>query len=331
MGVEISKSLWWVVALFMVQVLQQIADGNQQVHCHFIFGDSLADNGNNNFLDTLAKVNYSPYGIDYLYGPTGRFTNGRATIDVIAELLGFENFIPSFATAYGTDILFGVNYASGSAGIRNETGSSERIPLEKPLENHQTTILRLADILGTKWYYNTSQECTLEQFAQPLIQQCAQQLMSLHDYGARKIALFGLGLIGCTPNAVEKYGTNGSICVEIMEEASLLFNKKLKSVVEELNSNLTDAKFIYINYYAVGADSSLLDFKDTSSGCCTVASDGQCIANQIPCKNRTEYAFWDSFHPTEAVNKFIAESSYSALEPSDAYPFDIHNLVLLNL
>ncbi|XP_057996569.1 GDSL esterase/lipase At5g45670-like [Hevea brasiliensis] len=304
MGVEISKSLWWVVALFMVQVLQQIADGNQQVHCHFIFGDSLADNGNNNFLDTLAKVNYSPYGIDYLYGPTGRFTNGRATIDVIAELLGFENFIPSFATAYGTDILFGVNYASGSAGIRNETGSS-----------------------------------------------------CLHDYGARKIALFGLGLIGCTPNAVEKYGTNGSICVEIMEEASLLFNKKLKSVVEELNSNLTDAKFIYINYYAVGADSSLLgkpplnyvnfnynyvytlyhilsfgaDFKDTSSGCCTVASDGQCIANQIPCKNRTEYAFWDSFHPTEAVNKFIAESSYSALEPSDAYPFDIHNLVLLNL
>lgn len=136
-----------------------------------------------------------------------------------------------------------------------------------------------------------------------------------------------------------------------MEEASLLFNKKLKSLVKELNANLTDAKFIYINYYAIGADSSVLskpvvqkksslvnynlthrqysgllsfaDFKDSSTGCCPVSSDGECIENEVPCKNRTEYAFWDSYHPTEAVNKFIATS--------DAYPFDIRHLVMLHL
>jgi hypothetical protein len=39
------------------------------------------------------------------------------------ELLGFNQFIPPFATARGRDILVGVNYASGSAGIRYETGS----------------------------------------------------------------------------------------------------------------------------------------------------------------------------------------------------------------
>lgn len=39
-----------------------------------------------------------------------------------AELLGFKNYIPPFATAMGKDILSGVNYASGSAGILNETG-----------------------------------------------------------------------------------------------------------------------------------------------------------------------------------------------------------------
>lgn len=39
-----------------------------------------------------------------------------------AELLGFNNYIPSFATAKGRKILSGVNYASGSAGILNETG-----------------------------------------------------------------------------------------------------------------------------------------------------------------------------------------------------------------
>ena len=36
-----------------------------------------------------------------------------------AELLGFANFIPPFATARGQDILMGMNYGSG---IRNETG-----------------------------------------------------------------------------------------------------------------------------------------------------------------------------------------------------------------
>lgn len=39
-----------------------------------------------------------------------------------ADLLGFDNPIPSFATASGLDILKGVNYASGSSGIRDETG-----------------------------------------------------------------------------------------------------------------------------------------------------------------------------------------------------------------
>ncbi|CAK7350337.1 unnamed protein product, partial [Dovyalis caffra] len=45
--------------------------------------NSLADNGNNNFLSTSAKANYPPYGIDFPSGPTGRFCNGRTTTDII--------------------------------------------------------------------------------------------------------------------------------------------------------------------------------------------------------------------------------------------------------
>ena len=50
---------------------------------YYIFGDSLADSGNNNNLMTLAKANFHPYGIDYPGGPTGRFTNGRTYVDFI--------------------------------------------------------------------------------------------------------------------------------------------------------------------------------------------------------------------------------------------------------
>lgn len=51
----------------------------------YIFGDSLTDVGNNNFLQySLAKSNYPWYGIDYSGGQaTGRFTNGRTIGDII--------------------------------------------------------------------------------------------------------------------------------------------------------------------------------------------------------------------------------------------------------
>lgn len=54
-----------------------------QVPCMFIFGDSLEDNGNNNGLFNLARANYMPYGVDFASRVTGRFTNGRTTVDIL--------------------------------------------------------------------------------------------------------------------------------------------------------------------------------------------------------------------------------------------------------
>lgn len=55
----------------------------------FVFGDSLMDDGNNNDLNSLAKANYVPYGIDFPGGATGRFSNGKTIID----LLGMHIYI----------------------------------------------------------------------------------------------------------------------------------------------------------------------------------------------------------------------------------------------
>lgn len=56
---------------------------SQKVPAMFVFGDSIVEVGNNNFLNTLAKSNYYPYGIDYNRVATGRFSNGRSLIDFI--------------------------------------------------------------------------------------------------------------------------------------------------------------------------------------------------------------------------------------------------------
>jgi hypothetical protein len=53
---------------------------------NFIFGDSLVDVGNNDYLSSLAKANYQPYGIDTSdHKPTGRFCNGRIVPDLMSE------------------------------------------------------------------------------------------------------------------------------------------------------------------------------------------------------------------------------------------------------
>ncbi|KAL0300634.1 UNVERIFIED_CONTAM: GDSL esterase/lipase [Sesamum radiatum] len=111
----------WVVAAVVLNLHPGILAA-PQVPCFFIFGDSLVDNGNNNNIQSLAKANYLPYGIDFPRGPTGRFSNGKTTVDVVAQLLGFDDYIPPYARARGQEVLKGVNYASAAAGIRPETG-----------------------------------------------------------------------------------------------------------------------------------------------------------------------------------------------------------------
>ncbi|XP_021905896.1 GDSL esterase/lipase At1g29660-like, partial [Carica papaya] len=143
-----------MVCLFNIHIeCKSILDNAQdaQLLCYFIFGDSLADNGNNNNLETKAKVDYFPYGIDYSDGHIGRFTNGRTIVDIIAELLGFKHHIPAFAATFNTsvDILTGVNYASGSAGILEETGKhlGTNIDLDRQLENHKIIVDGITELL----------------------------------------------------------------------------------------------------------------------------------------------------------------------------------------
>lgn len=54
----------------------------------YIFGDSLVDAGNNNYLQTLSKADIKPNGIDFKASngnPTGRYTNGRTIGDIVGE------------------------------------------------------------------------------------------------------------------------------------------------------------------------------------------------------------------------------------------------------
>ena len=81
------KFLLLVLSLIAHHVLTSNADDKHPiVPSMYIFGDSIADAGNNNHLDTaLAKANW-PYGIDF-QNKTGRFTNGKNGADFLGKLI----------------------------------------------------------------------------------------------------------------------------------------------------------------------------------------------------------------------------------------------------
>ncbi|KAL0328933.1 UNVERIFIED_CONTAM: GDSL esterase/lipase [Sesamum calycinum] len=355
----------WVVAAVVLNLHPGILAA-PQVPCFFIFGDSLVDNGNNNNIQSLAKANYLPYGIDFPRGPTGRFSNGKTTVDVVAQLLGFDDYIPPYARARGQEVLKGVNYASAAAGIRPETGQQlgGRIYFAGQVNNYKNTVAQVVSLLGGEdaaatylskciysvgvgsndylnnyfmpLIYSTSRRYSPEQYATLLIQEYGQQLRNLYNYGARKFALVGVGQIGCSPNALAQNSPDGSTCVQRINDANRIFNSKLKALVDDFNRNATDAKFIYIDAYGIFQDlidnPSSFGFRVKNAGCCGVGrNNGQitCLPLQTPCRNRNEYLFWDAFHPTEAANVIVGRRSYSAQKASDAYPFDIRRLAQL--
>ncbi|KAH6765267.1 hypothetical protein C2S51_016516 [Perilla frutescens var. frutescens] len=330
--------------------------GQQEVPCIFFMGDSQIDNGNNNYISTRSKANYSPYGVDYPGGPTGRFTNGKNMADFIAKFLGFNKSIPPFATASGREILTGVNYGSGAAGILVLTGSTlgDRLSMDMQLFNHKLTILRTTLLMGNATLasehlkkclyvvnigsndylnnylmpqnYLTTPLFSPQKFARLLIDVYKKQLRALYKDGARKVVVFGLGLLGCVPQVISMHPTHGSSCVDSINNITQHFNNRLKPLIDTLNADLDGAQYIMINSTSIASgDLSTLGIKITNASCCVVSdkTTGLCDRAKRPCSNKDEYYFWDQIHPTQTATRAMAARAYAADQPADAYPFDI--------
>ncbi|KAI3796738.1 hypothetical protein L1987_39420 [Smallanthus sonchifolius] len=296
-----------LVIAALMQFRMNIANGEPQVPCYFIFGDSLVDScNNNNILLTTEKANCPPYGIDFPQGVTGRFTDGRTFAGIIGQLLGFPEFIPPYASVTNEEISSGVNYGSGGAGIRPESGRNlgGRIIFDRQLLNHAAIVSRLSLLqrnrtftneylkkciylvnIGSNDYVNnylmpnnypTSSIYIPDQYAAVLIRQYSKQLTILYKLGARKVVVFGLTFIGCTPAEITMFGTDGKPCVESINNATKLFNDRLKPLVDDLNNDFTDARFTFINFTSIFYPRVAAN---PSVPCCQVQPNALCVPN----------------------------------------------------
>lgn len=117
-----------------------------------IFGDSTVDTGNNNYIQTLFKGDFLPYGQDFPGKiPTGRFSNGKLVPDFLANFLGIKDTVPPFLdpNLLGNELVSGVCFASAGSGFDDlTTVASKVIPVSKQIEMFRDYLVRLKGIVG---------------------------------------------------------------------------------------------------------------------------------------------------------------------------------------
>ncbi|KAK1290926.1 GDSL esterase/lipase [Acorus calamus] len=201
----------------------------------FVFGDSLVDNGNNDYLFTSARADAYPYGIDTpSHQPTGRFSNGKNIPDIISEHLGAEPTLPYLSPhLQGQKLLVGANFASAGIGILNDTGIQfmNIIRIAKQLEYFQQYQQRLGRLVGD----------------------AEAQRLRLHELGARRVLVTGTGPLGCVPAELAQRSRNGNCDVEL-QRAAALFNPQLVEIINQLNQEIGSNVFVFANAFDMHMD-----------------------------------------------------------------------------
>lgn len=317
----------------------------KQVRPFFVFGDSLVDNGNNEYLLTSARASIPPYGIDSpTHLPTGRFSNGLNIPDVISEYIGSEPTLPYLSPELdGEKLLVGANFASAGIGILNDTGfqfiNILRMPVQ--LEYFKEYQQRLSSIIGEKQakqlvnqalvlislggndfvnnYFLTpfsprSFQAPLSDYVPYVISEYRKILMKLYELGARRVIVMGSGPLGCAPAERAQHSVTGE-CATDLQAAAALFEPQLTEMLKDLNNEYHDDVFIAANtqlmHHDMISDPHAYGFVSSNTACCGVGPFNGILPGCTPianlCNNRDEYVFWDAYHPTERASRLIVQ------------------------
>ncbi|KAJ4761491.1 GDSL esterase/lipase [Rhynchospora pubera] len=331
---------------------------NKQCYCdvvQFIFGDSLSDVGNNNYLTkSLARAATPWYGIDFDNGmPNGRFCNGRTVADIVGDKMGLPRPPAFLDPSLDENVIFqnGVNFASGGGGILNETSSLfiQRFSLYKQIELFKGIQEFMRMKIGTEkanqffteayyvvamgsndfinnyllpvyadsWTYNG------DTFTQYLISTLEDQLKLMHSLGARKLTFFGLGPMGCIP--LQRWLTSSGSCQQSTNKLAKTFNQQAMNLMKDLSSSLPNATFRFGDAYDAFQDlinrPTVYGFNNSHAPCCTLGKIRPtltCTPLSTLCKDRSQYVFWDEYHPTDKANELIANEIVKKLGLSNS-------------
>lgn len=313
-----STTIWLLVVFFFI-VFRSEAAQNNVVPAMFVFGDSLVDVGNNNYLKTsLSKANFPHNGVDYPHRkPTGRFSNGKNAADFLADHLRLTSSPPPYLALKSKPsntnaFIAGVNFASGGAGILNGTATDTKqsILLGEQVEYYSAVQAGIAQLVGSPTaaqrllsnslfavvvgnndifgYFGSSssssalrKQSTPQQYVAAMTLSLKAYLHRLYELGGRKFMVAGVGKLGCCPGLRVKTKTKG--CNEEVNNWSLKYNEGLQAMMQLLKSELQGFSYSYFDTYRIVQDSintpAAFGFTEVKAACCGLGA----LRAVVPC------------------------------------------------
>ncbi|KAJ6350994.1 hypothetical protein OIU78_007002 [Salix suchowensis] len=286
----------------------------------FIFGDSIFDAGNNHFNRSCSvQADFPPYGSSFFHRSTGRFTNGRTVADFISQFLGIEFQKPfleaQLAVMNGSRKDYpsnGINFASAGSGVLQATNQDWGvISIQQQLRQFQALV----------------------QENQAMLAEVGNLIDQIYKLGARRIALFSLGPVGCVPARALLPGAPVDKCFGKMNLMVKNYNKGLESLVDDMPIQYPGAAGVFGAVYDIvqrfRAIPAQYRFSDVTNACCGDGTHGgllQCGREGYKiCPNPNAFFFWDYFHPTEHAYKLISRALWGG-ERSRIRPVNLKTL-----
>ncbi|XP_061367747.1 GDSL esterase/lipase EXL3-like [Gastrolobium bilobum] len=326
-----------IAIIFQLSVCAVTLPNNETVPALIVFGDSIVDPGNNNYISTIVKCNFPPYGRDFAGGnrPTGRFSNGLVPSDIIAAKFGVKKILPAYLdpNLQVQDLLTGVSFASGGAGydpltsqIASVISLSDQLDMfreykkkiREAVGEERMTIIMSKSVyivcIGSDDIANTytqipirRAEYDIPSYTDFMASQASKFLQELYGLGARRIGVIGLPPIGCVPSQRTIAGGIQRACSDSENQAAFLFNTKLVSQMDALKKMFPETRLVYLDIYNpllyIIQNPAKYGFEVPDKGCCGTGNiEVSILCNRYSlntCSNSSNYIFWDSYHPTE--------------------------------
>ncbi|XP_078167718.1 GDSL esterase/lipase At2g40250-like [Carex rostrata] len=180
---------------------------------------------------------------------------------------------------------------------------------------------------------------SLPQYHDFLLVRLKALLKKLYAMGARNFAVAGLPPIGCVPLQLTIEAFKSSMipglpaqrpnkCIQYQNDAALTYNVKLQQMIQELLqqfNSVEKSKIVYADIFTNLLDMSnnphKYGFVETKKGCCgtgTIEWGPLCNSLEWRCFNPSQYLFFDTFHPTQAAYKVLADDFIRTVLPTFA-------------
>ncbi|KAJ6422705.1 hypothetical protein OIU84_027638 [Salix udensis] len=291
-----------------------------EARAFFVFGDSLVDNGNNNYLILSVKI----------------LARNPPCLISVPELTGQR-------------LLVGANFASAGIGILNDTGIQflNIIRMYKQLEYFEQYQRRVTALIGAQNTQQLVNEALIlitvggndfvnNYYLVPFSARSRQ--FRLPDYVRYLISEYrklSNGPMGCVPAELAQRSPDGQCSAEI-QRAAALYNPQLTQMIGELNNQYGADIFIAANTRQMATDfvrnPQAYGFITSKIACCGQGPYnglGLCTVASNLCPNRDVYAFWDPFHPSERANGIITQQILTG-DTTYMYPMNLSTILALD-